>query len=220
MGPYSHFVIASKLETSLHPDRADDYYWGAVAPDIRYLAQMRRSHTHLEKRQFMELDALYPNLRSFLLGFQVHCLTDQVDFYPLIQQTFPLRQLKNFSSHDLSRQQMTILVELYYLQSMTTPCILSGRHNEILTELGIQPEQTREYHRAAQEYINSKSPDQLVMFLRKLGMVDDTRVSKYLQAYNSLRKHPLMRALLMMSIRNAGLDQVVTSYVQRNLTGL
>ena len=72
MHPYSHLVIAAKLEALIKPDTVQDYYWSAVAPDIRYLANMRREHTHLDQDRIRELMVCYPHLRSFLSGYQVH----------------------------------------------------------------------------------------------------------------------------------------------------
>jgi hypothetical protein len=77
MNPYSHLVIASKLEAQVRPENAAEYYWGAVAPDVRYPARMQRDRTH-HHRQKSWTDARQPAW-SFLLGYTVHCLADEID---------------------------------------------------------------------------------------------------------------------------------------------
>ncbi len=48
MGPYSHIVIANELETFIKPDNLQEFYWGAVAPDVRYVVRgMPKKQTHL-----------------------------------------------------------------------------------------------------------------------------------------------------------------------------
>ena len=65
MNPYSHIVVASKVETLVHPENTQDYYWGAVAPDIRYLAAMQRWQTHIPSERIVSLISQYPDLKSF-----------------------------------------------------------------------------------------------------------------------------------------------------------
>ena len=77
MGPYSHYFLAAKLAPILKPGDPAAYHWGAIVPDIRYLAKIRRADTHLEQDRIREMAARYPHLSSFLLGYQVHCLIDE-----------------------------------------------------------------------------------------------------------------------------------------------
>lgn len=42
MNPYSHLVLAAQLEADIRPADRLEYYWGAVAADVRYTAEARR----------------------------------------------------------------------------------------------------------------------------------------------------------------------------------
>ena len=66
MNPYSHIVIASRLESLVQPQDPPEYYWGAVAPDMRYLAAMRRAQTHLSPQELVAFFDRYPRLESFV----------------------------------------------------------------------------------------------------------------------------------------------------------
>jgi hypothetical protein len=142
MGPYSHYTLATRLEPSLQPENRKTYYWGAVAPDIRYLANMRREQTHLGLERINELKSYYPHLRSFLSGYQVHILTDQIDVSQAVGAAF-----------------------------------------------------------------------------QKIGWIQNLRIEKYMNAYRAMQKHKVMNSLLMLSIKNAGLDARVIEHMRSSLVG-
>ena len=132
MTPYTHLVIASKLEPLVGPEDLAEYYWGAVAPDMRYVAAMRRAQTHLSAQQIIELGQRYPHLGSFLQGYLVHCLADQMDLGRVFFRHLPFCLLKG----TLTQRHLAVLLELYYLEHQVVNPTLSGTHNEVLGELG------------------------------------------------------------------------------------
>jgi hypothetical protein len=213
MGPYSHYFLAQKLEARLQPDQPAEYYWGAVIPDIRYLAQMHRSHTHLSQERLSELAGCYPHCKSFLLGYQVHCLIDQIDLSPLINAAFPMNVIKRVLRRNFTPQQITMLVEFYYLQIPIPAAKMSGSLNEILHELGITPQQTSLYFQGMQEYIQSHSLDAAISTYQKIFMLENNRLDKYMKAYEAIKKRKLVNALFMLSVKNAALEQHVINTV-------
>lgn len=218
MGPYSHYILAAKLEESLQPELPQAYYWGAVVPDIRYLANMRRDHTHLGPDRFNELMSCYPNLRSFLLGYQVHILIDQMDVSQIINAAFPINLLKMVLRKNISPQQIIMLVEMYYLQSGTAGP-LSGDHNEVLADLGITSQQTSVFRQALQEYFDNRTSEAAIAAFQKIGWIQNARVEKYLNAYLTMQKRKVMNTLLMISIRNARLDSRAIEHVHSCMAG-
>jgi hypothetical protein len=213
MGPYSHYFLAQKLEAHLQPAQPDEYYWGAIIPDIRYLAQMHRSHTHLSQERLSELGACYPHLKSFLLGYQVHCLIDQIELSPLINASFPMNLMKRMLHRNFSPQQITMLIEFYYLQTPIPPAKMSGSSNEILLSLGITPQQTSLYFQGMQEYFQAHSLDAAISTYQKMFMIENHRLEKYMKAYQSMKRRKLVNGLFMLSVRNAGVDQHVIDFV-------
>ena len=216
MGPYSHFIIAAKLEKYLQPDDPKEYYWGAIIPDIRYLAKTRRSHTHLRQEQIKELAACYPHLGSFLLGYRVHCLIDEIDVAEKISKAFPLNLLKKMLNK-VSRQQMTMLVEMYYLQTAAAACALSGSHNEVLRDLAITPEQTSLFFNEMQEYIRLHSFDAVISAFQKIGLIENERLERYIQAYESMKRNRLMIAFFLLCVKSSGLEAYTLNHVRAGI---
>jgi hypothetical protein len=218
MGPYSHLFFAVKLEYHFQPEISADYYCGSVIPDIRYLAKMRRDHTHLTQEYLRHLSEKYPHLNSFLLGYQVHCLIDEIDVSKLVSAAFPLNLLRHVIRKNFSQQQMTMLVEMYYLQFAIPSRELACDHNGILADLGITPEQTRGFCEAIQEYADSRSLDMAIPIFQKIGMFESARLEKYMNIFQTMKNKNLMKAVLMSSVRNARIDQQVINHVMSRIS--
>ena len=133
MQPYSHFIIAGQLEAELRPDVPADYYWGAVAADIRVTAGLPRERTHLSPEKVLEFRAKYPHLRAFIQGYLVHILSDLVEVQALIRQ----RPLMDFVLRRNGPKFAQNLIEEFYLTQKKQRKPVDIRHNELLNDLGI-----------------------------------------------------------------------------------
>jgi hypothetical protein len=209
MNPYTHIVIASRLEPLVGPEDAAEYYWGAVAPDMRYVAAMRRAETHLSAQRIIELERKYPHLRSFMQGYLVHCLADQLDLGRVFFQHLPFSALKR----TLTQRHLAVLLELYYLERQTVNPTLSGTHNEALSELGLS-EAVAERFRQAMEQVALPALrwDPLAM-ARAMGLEGDSRIEKYAAAGRRFQKSRLLKALLFLGIRVGKIDEQIVSRV-------
>ncbi len=136
MQPYSHFIIAAQLEAELRPQVPADYYWGAVAADIRVTAGLPRERTHISPEQVLEFRARYPHLRAFIQGYMVHILSDLVDVQGLVRQR-PLMDLVLRQNGPKFAQN---LIEEFYLTKKKLHKPVDIRHNEMLANLGISRE--------------------------------------------------------------------------------
>jgi len=217
MNPYSHYLLASKAAPFIKPDRLDEYYLGSIIPDVRYLAGMRRDQTHISQAQIREYRTAYPNLDSFLRGYQVHCLIDEIDIAKVASAAFPFNLLKWVLHKNLSQQQIAVLVELFFMQSTHMDWQIKEDHNEVMTDLGITPAQTETYLNAMKEYLPSPSFETALSCFQKIGYPMNSRSEKYLQAYQSIERNRLMKGLLFMGIKNAKLDRYVVNYVRAGL---
>ncbi|RPJ41600.1 MAG: hypothetical protein EHM21_13245 [Chloroflexi bacterium] len=217
MNLYTHYHLARRLEWLLRPDDPADYAWGAVIPDIRYLAGMPRSQTHVAIAEVKSWLECFPALRSFTQGYLVHCLLDQIDVAGTLETSFPMPLLQKITRRKLSQTQATMLVEYYYLRDARENCarqdgaspaaVISGKHNAILAELGIRPEQTEDYAWALKEYLAVPTLENAVRLARRLGLVDDSRFEKYLGAAQSLQKNRLLLLPMMWSVRNGQFER-------------
>ena len=130
MNPYSHIVIASQLERQVAPENIPEYYWGTIAPDVRYLAGAQRHQTHISQAEIKQFNVQYPDLKSFLQGYSVHCLADEIDLEEVFDQHFPFSILKS----KLSRQHLAVILELFYFENSKTNQEVSGAYNEVLSK--------------------------------------------------------------------------------------
>lgn len=210
MNPYSHIVVASKLEPLVHPEHTQDYYWGAIAPDIRYPALMQREQTHIPSQRIIGFISQYPHLKSFLQGYLVHCLTDEIELGQILFQWFPFSVLKG----KMSRQRMAVILELYHFENEKLNKTLSGSHNEVLSELGLNKSLSTRFSESISQYATSLSPEsRLACLFELLGLENDSRTERYMAAARSFQKNWFLRYALFLGIRRGRISEQVVSRV-------
>lgn len=214
MNLYTHFVLATRLAHLFRPQNQADYAWGSIAPDIRYLAGLPRSQTHLTKEMILANCERYPHLHPFLQGYLVHCTLDEIDLSRVLGAAFPINLLGHLLRKKFSSQEMAVLVELYYLKTAHLVGEISGAANEMLVGMGITSDQTRDFAAAARDYLSSPSFDTAFAAFRRMGLIEDARVERYLNAYQSLYKNPLLLNLLFLAVKNARLEGLAEQRLQ------
>lgn len=209
MNSFSHIVIATKLEPLVQPKDPPDYYWGAVAPDIRYLAAMRRWQTHRPTQEIVGWLDRYPHLGSFVQGYLVHCLTDHIDLARIFYRRLPFSVLKGWLTH----HHLAVLLEFYYLETQATGQQLSGTHNEVLSELGVSPSLTARFARSIQPYVRSASLSDLSGLVGLLGLENDSRVERYAAAARQFQQSRVLKNILFLGIRAGKIGEQIVSRV-------
>jgi hypothetical protein len=210
MNPYSHIVVASKLESLVNPENAQEYYWGAVAPDIRYPASMQRQQTHISSQRIVEFISQYPDSKSFLQGYLVHCLTDEIKLGQVFFQHFPFFILKR----KMSRRQIAVILELFYFENEKVNKPLSSLHNEVLNELGLDETVTTKFSRSISQYALSSLPEsRLSDLFQLLGLENNSRIDKYMSVANSFQQNWLLKNALFFGIRTGRISEQLVSMV-------
>ncbi len=210
MNLYTHAVLAKHLQPLVNPENPAEYLWGSVIPDIRYLTRMRRKTTHVPDEEIATWFTRYPGLESFIQGYRVHSMLDQIDTVQVVGSAFPLSLLPSLLRRRFSSQQMAVVIELYYHKIFPDGLILSGGHNQILEDLGIRAEQTAAYAGVNADYFACPSYETVAACFVRLGIIEDARIEKYLKAYRTIRGNPLLRWALMTSAKNAQLERLAT----------
>jgi hypothetical protein len=177
LGPYSHIVIANELESYINPANLEEYYWGAVAPDVRYLVKdMTKKQTHIPTDKILELMTQHPHQMPFLQGYLVHCLTDQLNLKRIIRQKFPF----NLVSNRITRGNSSILLEFLNIELLKPIKIsLSGKNNQILKEAGIKDNLAIKYAQEINKYINTLSLTASFNLYNELGFENSKKIEKY-----------------------------------------
>jgi hypothetical protein len=210
MNPYSHIVLASKLEAFVNPENVQEYYWGAIAPDIRYLAALQRQQTHISSQRIVRFIVQYPHLKSFLQGYLVHCLSDEIELGHVFFQHFPFSILKN----KMSRQQIAVFLEFFYFENEGVNKRLSGTYNEVLSELGLSEAVSTKFSQSVSQYAISSSPKSRLSDLFQLtGLENDSRIDKYMSAAKSFQKNWFLKNALFFEIRTGEISEQIVSMV-------
>ena len=214
MVQYTHILIASFLESVIKPENLGEYYWEAIAPDVRYLASMRRAQTHLSSKVILDDMNRYPQLNSFLQGYLVHCLTDEVKLKDIVFRNFPLVLFKN----KISYQQMMMIFEFYNLEEHKTAVQITGKHNEMLTDLGLREAHSLKYLLSVNSYLSADySEPMLKDLLALMGLEKDSRLEKYMAAAESFQKNQLLKKFFFSHFRKNQTNEKIVRMVKSSL---
>jgi hypothetical protein len=209
MHPYSHLVIAAELEKDIRPRQANEYYWGAVVPDIRYLADMQRDQTHLSAESILEYLDIYPDLDSFIKGYLVHCLTDLVDLHALLNQRILFRPILQSLPH----QFMPVMLESYFIEHSKLDIQLSARPNNVLTDLKISDEHISIFSTMINPFVADPSFESALEFLKTLGH-GNPRIEEYINTARNFDGHTLLKSVLFALSNIPKLKQQVVSEIR------
>lgn len=191
MNPYSHLALAAQLEADIQPADRQEYYWGAVAPDVRYTAGTRRAQTHLPPEDVLRFFEKYPGLESFLQGYLVHTVTDLLKFRALLEQRILLWPLLMIVSGRFT----TVLLETYYIEKMALRVEFSGAPNPILRDLRIADEHAYAFAEALRPLAAAPSFESALGFLRALRP-GSQRVETYARAAGFIEQRRSIKSFL------------------------
>ena len=177
MGPYSHIVIANELESFIKPENKKEYYWGAVAPDVRYLKKnMPRKQTHFSYEKIQSYLIQYPDLKDFLNGYLIHCLTDKLSIKKIIRKRFPFILLKS----RITKSNSAIILEFLNIWiSKPFDETISQKNNPVLKEIGIDNKDVEKFTLEINKYIKFRSTEYSFMLYQNLGFTQDKRLERY-----------------------------------------
>lgn len=209
MHPYSHLVIAAELEKDIQPRQANEYYWGAVVPDIRYLADMQRDQTHLSAERILEYMNKYPDLDSFIKGYLIHCLTDLVDLHALLNQRILFRPVLQSLPH----QFMPVMLESYFIEHTKLDIQLSAKPNSVLNDLKINNEHISIFSRMINPFVTNPSFESALEFLKSLGH-NNPRIEDYINAARNFDGNILLKSVLFTLSNIPKLKQQVISEIR------
>lgn len=199
MFTYTHFILASRLATYIKPTSMEDYFLGAMVPDIRYLSKIPREQTHLPLDVLIQQFAAYPEQHSFLAGYFVHCLIDDLEsnLNRKLLRRFPLIIFKPF----LRTRYAAVLLELYFIESTIEIGQVCGERNPVLADLGIPQQDVAQFALYTNQLIRAPSFERQIEMVTEFGIRIPARVIQYLHTYQTLKRHTTLLSLLFSSLR-------------------
>lgn len=215
MGPYSHIILASELEKYIKPDNTREFYWGTIAPDTRYLMKgMSRDQTHISPDEILDYLHRHPQLKSFLQGYLVHCLADQLEMPELMQRKFPLSWQKD----KLSSWQCTVILELFNVLRTKAPGkLISEKYNVVLENIGISEEQAIKFAKEMNLYLTSPSVISLLSMYQRIGLANNGRIEKYHITFQRFQKNWLRKNMILLGLHVRKINNEIASLVKSNL---
>jgi hypothetical protein len=192
---YSHLVVAEQVEPYLALDDLDAYYLGATVPDIRHWVEMKRAQTHISPEDVVTYLARYPHLRSFALGYLVHCISEhsmsQLGLHEAILCRFPLSLLRR----RLPARFITALVEWYYYETLPRQYRVAQSGNEMLRDLGVDDDAVAEFARDVNAFLRDPSPTAMLSMLED-AVAGHPRYREYVRVPSLLERYPILKRLL------------------------
>lgn len=201
MNLYTHAILSQKFQPRLSPADPAEYLWGAVAPDIRYVAGLPRIATHRSDEEIAGWQAQFTACASFLTGYRVHCLLDRVDIVQVVGCAFPLNLLARARRRPWSVQQIAVLLEMFFLRAYPGGVALQGAHNPVLDAFGIHPGQTARYMNALRMYLARPALETAMDCFTQMGILESGRGDAYLYAYQRMARNALLLRLMMAGVK-------------------
>jgi hypothetical protein len=209
MKPYSHFAVASQLENDIHPKLVEQYYWGALAPDLRLLAGFSHQRTHLSSEAIFVFLDKYPHLESFIQGYLIHCLTDDVEIGKLLRQRNDLLPYLN----TVSTQFIATIIELFYIENYLVHQPLSGDTNAMLMEIGIPDQYIKVEFTILKPYLEKPGLEAIYNYMES-GI--NPRLQNHLEEIESIKNDPLVKPLWFNLADLNRLNQQVVSQIRQS----
>jgi hypothetical protein len=192
---YSHLVVADTVKPYLVPDDLEAYRLGATVPDIRHWVRTERAQTHIPPQEVAAYLPRYPHLRSFILGYLVHCISEdsmsQLGLDRAILGRFPICLLRYL----VPARFVTVLVEWYYCETDPKPYRVAERGNEMLRDLGIDDDAVAEFARDVNAFLSNPSPAEMLSLLEN-AVADHPRYQEYVRVPRLLARHSLLKRLV------------------------
>ena len=193
MNPYSHLNIARQLEQEIHPANPAEYYWGAVAPDVRYVAGVPRMQMHIEPGQILAYREKYPHLESFIQGYLVHCLTDLVDLHELFDERILFRPIVKRIPYVF----LPVLLEAHTIEKKGWDLEIASSPNDMLRELGIADADSLKFAEVIRDYTAARTVGEAFKTILALnGESGSQRVEKYMNAARTFDENPFLKPIL------------------------
>ncbi|MEM7030330.1 MAG: hypothetical protein AAF629_12240 [Chloroflexota bacterium] len=199
MFSYTHLVVANRLLSRFSVENEAEYYLGALIPDIRYLSDVPRDQTHFRAKDLLPYFERYPELQSFMTGYFVHCLIDDLEYGLNIGllKRFPLAPFRRF----LRTRYASIILELYCVESIDVSCRLAETSNDFLRQLAIPDHDVVLFAQQLNDFLKCPDFDRQLALAQSVGVQIPTRFDRYARFYKAIKRRPIWLALLFKGLR-------------------
>lgn len=211
--PYAHLSLAHSCGSRLGISN-NDFYLGAIMPDVRYFTKQPRNKTHFSIEHLNHIKSDIEVSQSFFLGYSVHLLIDDIWYNPMTLQYFKA-MLPFVFRNKISIKIMEAIFEFYCLNLRPANVQLQSNENELTQYLDIQPKYIQQAVKTMQEYNRYRSMQIGFQMAMDAGIASADRLSTMKKLAHKI-EHPLGRYIALFIIKyptsrlyNTIIDQVI-----------
>lgn len=194
--PYSHLTLAYSCLDRIAVHNKNDFYLGALMPDIRYFTGKPRSEYHFPLEKLNRITRSISISDSFVLGYGIHLIIDELWAYTNIRDEyknlFPI-----FIRNKLNNRILEVAFELFFLTQYPVNVHLIVSENEFTKQLGINlsPELINAIS-SFQRYIEHRNLHTGLQIALASGKYTPERLAQMRYLSNILEISPFTRALI------------------------
>ena len=176
---------------------------------------MPKKQTHLSSEKIQNYIYLYPQLKDFLMGYLVHCISDQLSLRGIVRGKFPFILVKN----RITKNNCSIILEFLNIELLKpVHNSLTGENNFILSKLGINNEQATKFINEINKYINSPSYSTSITLYKNLGLLGHFRIEKYQTAVQLWQNVWFLKNLILIGLQLRKINQELAVMVKLRIS--
>lgn len=204
--PYAHISLAHGCLDYLDVADRDEFYLGAISPDMRYFTRRPREQYHISLERLDELVLQSNASESFVLGYKVHLIVDEIWYTEEMNNHYrnmfisPIRKM-------LSPKLLESALEYFCLTKRPVSTRLKVRENGLMQRLDVTLEDVTKAVNAMQTYIDRRSLQIGLDIAQGTGLYSNERLDQ-MRALSSMVENSRIRRLLVDIIVNPPSKQI------------
>ncbi|MCG8346812.1 MAG: hypothetical protein MI924_03390 [Chloroflexales bacterium] len=198
--PYSHLALAQSCLSNLAVDDRNDFYLGALMPDIRYFTGRPRSEYHfsIEKLNIITKSITVSN--AFVLGYGIHLLIDELWATDELRDEYK-RLFPFFIRSKLNIRLLEAALEIACLAHYAVPIQLQIKGNALTRQLGVrESDALTSAVQSLQRYIDQRNLQTGLQMAEASGKYTLERLAQMRYLSNALEMSRFTRALVHLLI--------------------
>jgi len=204
--PYAHISLAHGCLDYLKVSDRDNFYLGAISPDIRYFTKRPREQYHVSLERLDELVSQSDVSESFVLGYRVHLIIDELWYTEEMNNRY--RNLF-FSAirKRLSPKLLESALEYFCLTQRPVSIRLKVQENGLMQRLDVTLDDMNKAVNSMQTYIDRRSLHIGLDIAQGTGLYSNDRLDQ-MRELSSMVENSRLRRLLIDFLVNPPSKQI------------
>ena len=216
--PYAHISLAHGCLDYLDVADRNEFYLGAISPDIRYFTKRPREQYHMSLERLDELVSQSDISESFVLGYRVHLIIDELWYTEEMNNRY--RNLFFFAVRNrLSPKLLESALEYFCLTQRPVSTRLEVRENGLMQRLDVTLDDITKAVDSMQAYIDRRSLQIGLDIAQGTGLYSNERLDQ-MRALSSMVENSRLRRLFVDLLVNPPSKQIynyIIAQVQNRL---